>query len=1074
MEPTHFSLAHGTYSSIDMTICSPNIADLFEWTVHKELYNSDHFPIIINELPNFPLNTTNTPTLNLTKANWHRYKQCMPQQISHLVQPAEFIKSDIHEIVETFNELIINTANHCIPSVTRTPFKRRVPWWNSDCRMAIASSHKAYYQFKRRPTEENRLQFLQARAKARRIVKQSKKESWLNFVKTLNSQTASKTIWTNIQKIRGRFRNNNTITLQNPETKLIISHPQSVTDLLADTFASASSDSNYEEEFRNFKNNSDTLELQTEYPTSSEAYNDTINFHELEDALSTCRSSSSGPDNIPYELLKQMPPEGKRYLLEIYNFLWTNKVFPDQWRSAIVVPIPKPNKDLSMPSNYRPIALTCTMCKVLEKIVNKRLRWILENRNIFSEAQKGFRQFCSTTDNLLILESEIQEAFNQGQHLLVVSLDIEKAYDMTWRTHILKTLQEHHITGNLLCFINNFLQNRTIRVRANNTISKQVNIQNGVPQGSVLSVTLFLLAINKILHTVSLPVKGYLFADDLTVFCKGNNISTTEALLQDTITQIQTWTSRTGFKFSQAKSKCICFTKSPNNIPNPTIYLQDKPIETVNNIKILGLTFDQKLTWKIHITNLTEDCRRRLNILKTIAYRNWGADYHVLQITYHTVIRSKLDYGAIVYNSASSSVLQKLNTIHNSALRIVLGAYRTSPIQSILMEASEPPLDIRRIQQSIKYGIKVAARPHSNIHPYVFPTSERSDSNFRNPKLTKPFHLRLQTYLNTYNIVLPAIMTRDFYEQPPWQLKFPEIITAISNHLKTNTSSATYKSLFREVSDKFTNYHFIYTDGSKTDQGTGCAAILPDVKLQYKLPDSYSIYSSELYAIYRALSYVISSRHNRYTICSDSLSTLQSLTNFSTDIKLLQDTQKLLTEACNKGKHVVFIWIPSHQGILGNEDADKAAKDATQLPESTDEPTPYTDAANQLSKVPAETWKQQWNQPPFGKLHAVRQGSTSIYPTKSLTRREQVILTRLRIGHSHITHSYLLTQQPQPICHTCHTVLTIKHLLIECINHTTSRRDNGIPDAISTALDNVQFRPQIFSYLKDTGIWKLL
>ena len=120
------------------------------------------------------------------------------------------------------------------------------------------------------------------------------------------------------------------------------------------------------------------------------------------------------------------------------------------------------------------------------------------DNNIISKFQSGFRENCCTNDCLLSLETNICDAFENNETLLAVCLDLEKAYDLVWRKRILQILTQHNITGNIFHFIKNFLTNRNIKVRVKNQLSDEIQIDNGVPQGSVISVTLFLLAINDI------------------------------------------------------------------------------------------------------------------------------------------------------------------------------------------------------------------------------------------------------------------------------------------------------------------------------------------------------------------------------------------------------------------------------------------------------------------------------------------------------------------------------------------------------------------------------------------------
>ena len=119
------------------------------------------------------------------------------------------------------------------------------------------------------------------------------------------------------------------------------------------------------------------------------------------------------------------------------------------------------------------------MCKLMEKIVNHHLRWYLGKHQLINKFQRDFRKFHSTYDHLINLETEIQEAFANQQHLTAVCLDIEKAYDMVWKHRILEILQKYGIINNIFNFIKNFLYSKFIQVRVANSLSSPRSIENG-------------------------------------------------------------------------------------------------------------------------------------------------------------------------------------------------------------------------------------------------------------------------------------------------------------------------------------------------------------------------------------------------------------------------------------------------------------------------------------------------------------------------------------------------------------------------------------------------------------------
>ena len=126
-------------------------------------------------------------------------------------------------------------------------------------------------------------------------------------------------------------------------------------------------------------------------------------------------------------MLKHLPESSLQALLGIFYHIWTSGDFPEDWRLATVIPIPKPGKDHAEPTNYRPIALTSCLCKTLERMINKRLIWYLVSNNLLSQYQLGFRAGRSTNDNLVRLETFIRDAFVKKEHVVAVFFDLEKS-----------------------------------------------------------------------------------------------------------------------------------------------------------------------------------------------------------------------------------------------------------------------------------------------------------------------------------------------------------------------------------------------------------------------------------------------------------------------------------------------------------------------------------------------------------------------------------------------------------------------------------------------------------------------
>ena len=489
---TYLHPGYGTFSAIDLTICSPTIFMDLKWEVYEDQCGSDHYPIFANIIQ--PTPPERNSQWRLHKADWPQYQiKCMMDITKQKFQ-------DLEDPAYTFTDTIIEIAKQTIPKSSTNSHRIHKPWFNEDCANAIKLRKQALHKFTIEPSTVNLTNYKAARANARRVIKESKRNSWKQYVSKLNSNTSIKKTWDMVRKISGKQCTSTTKHLTKPDgTKA--TEREDIANTLAEEFQKNSSTQNYSPKFQKYKNNREKRNLKFN-SHNEENYNIPFNMTELKESLDKAHDTATGPDEIHYQLIKHLPESSLEVLLDIYNHIWETGNFPDLWREATIIPIPKAGKDTTIPTNYRPISLTSCLCKTMERMINTRLVWFLEKNNIITRNQSGFRHGRSTIDQLTRLETKIRDAFINKQHMVTVFFDLEKAYDTTWKHGIMEDLHNMGLRGRMPSFIQNFLSGRNFKVRLGTTLSESQDQEMGVPQGSILSVTLFSIKINSIIKVV--------------------------------------------------------------------------------------------------------------------------------------------------------------------------------------------------------------------------------------------------------------------------------------------------------------------------------------------------------------------------------------------------------------------------------------------------------------------------------------------------------------------------------------------------------------------------------------------
>ena len=264
-------------------------------------------------------------------------------------------------------------------------------------------------------------------------------------------------------------------------------------------------------------------------------------------------------------------------------------------------------------------------------------------------------------------------------------------------------------------------------------------------------------------------------------------------------------------RFSTTKTVAVHFCRRHCSDLDLGIRLYREPVPTQPAAKFLGVLFDRRLTYKEHFKVLRERCFKSLNVLKCVSRTSYGADRSTLLLLYRAIIRSKLDYACFIYDSAVESSKRSLDTIHHTALRVATGAFRTSPAASLLAEANEPPLLLRRQMLGMRYVLKIRQFPDHPAYPYIFSHGFLSLFGGSARKYT-PMCIRTHDLREKSGITLRGVMRCGTSKSPPWKSVRPQVDLSLSGIRKGDLHPLESRSRAVEHISSYVGFTASYTD----------------------------------------------------------------------------------------------------------------------------------------------------------------------------------------------------------------------------------------------------------------------
>jgi len=570
--------------------------------------------------------------------------------------------------------------------------------------------------------------------------------------------------------------------------------------------------------------------------------NNPITLHEINTAIKEIDPSKAmGPDSIHNKMLINTGPNVRKILQIIFNRSLITATIPSEWEIDVITPIPKPNRDHTNPKNYRPIAISSIIGRLMQKIIAKRLQHFAYITGIFKANQSGFQINRSCIDAIVPLYQTILCNLDIQSATQLLQTDFAKAYDTVWHNGLIYKLNKVGITGTLLTWLNKFIKTRRTTVQYDTQQSPLSKQEIGLPQGSPLSPILYIIYTND----YKLSPLGYkylyrgCFADDTIFWNKPCPKSFFDKYIPKIMSleyqNFQQWCTKWKLVISPEKNKWTKFENAPIKINEKnsnklniahiykcnmvtqedidqyhelqkqkiqsqiTLEQQIKITKTPNlsqkekqilqntnmpitpleeNTKYLGMWLDKYLTLKRHKNHIISSTYYQLINLKKILYKKLPINLNTLQTIYNSKARSRIEYGLIIHSTPQT--LKTYQTIQNKFLRLMLNTPKTTPIELLHFIIQTPYIKDRYYYYSGKHYIKTQ---------YV------------------PFNHPLTEYKNTYQNYKEIIEEKEIWEilkikKPHWKatktynkhpIKIGFDILKIINHPIMKSASKTGK-----------------------------------------------------------------------------------------------------------------------------------------------------------------------------------------------------------------------------------------------------------------------------------------
>jgi hypothetical protein len=650
VEPTHHNTVNSLADIFDIAI-TRNVRHQIRVTAVNEL-SSDHCPVLMHVG-----NEANEPeSIRYAKIDWSKFTDHLDAKLGNipriidddgLEQAVEWLETGIVDSVEA-------STTRCSEPKTRYTVPQFIVELIRNKNRARRIAHRTGFAADR--TEANRQQF-----EVKKALIDFRNEQWEQKLESLTIEDNS--IW----KMTKLLRNNRKPLPPIHGARGMVYTDEEKVEAFAENLELLCSVNLTNADLDHVGDVEDEVEELVETPPDIPIPPTTP--EEISEIIRKLKNRKApGPDNIGNRALKRLPEKALVALTGIANGIFRVRHFPQRWKTANVIFIPKPGKDPKFPQNHRPISLLSSVGKVIERLIHSRLA--SSTKNSIPDEQFGFRPKHSTQDQLLRV-TEFASVSHERNHVTgAVFLDVAKAFDTVWHAGLVHKLRRAGASVAMAQLIHS-LDNRSFRAKMNNVLSTEHPIEAGVPQGSVLSPHLYAV------YTADIPkVRNTtlaIYADDTAIIARSKQPRMVTAHLQNAINALETWFRRWLIDVNPEKSSALLITRRRLE-PHGHVRMFGQVIPWKDQAKYLGVVLDKKLSCTPHIDYVVAKTKMVAGQLSSLTCRKSKMSPKNKLVMYKTIIRPTLTYTSIVWGHAAGVHLNKMQVVLNRFLRTAFDA----------------------------------------------------------------------------------------------------------------------------------------------------------------------------------------------------------------------------------------------------------------------------------------------------------------------------------------------------------------------------------------------------------------